>query len=379
MSWLAHRARTIQRTLIRQVFDAAPADAINLGLGQPDLPTPANVCLAGLDAICSGRTGYTSTAGDPDLRQAIADRYGAFASGPESVLITIGSQEAMFITCLALVDPGAEALYPDPGYPAYETVARLVGAEPVGYPLRPEEGFRLRADDVERRLTSQTRLVILCAPSNPTGACPDPSELRSLTRTLESRGIPWVSDEIYSGFSYDGKRPVSPADLAPEGGVVVSGLSKNMSMTGWRIGWIVGPPEVIRRATALHQYVVTCASSVSQRAALAAFSPRGKLAAARYLAVFAKRRALMAEELRQVPGIRYSAPDGAFYFFVEMSRHGNSIEVSRRILERCNVVTVPGVAFGPGGEGYVRLSFAATEQDIRKGVGRIAEELSRPP
>ncbi len=378
MNWLAQRARTIRRTLIRQVFDSAPSDAINLGLGQPDLATPECVSLAGLDAICRGRTGYTSTAGDPDLRQAIAERYGSFASGPESVLVTTGSQEAVFITCLALLDPGSQVLFPDPGYPAYETVARLVGAEPVGYPLRPEEGFRLRAADVERRLTSQTRLVILCAPSNPTGACPDRTELRSLTQILESRGIPWVSDEIYSGFTYDGKTPVSPADLAPDGGLVVSGLSKDLSMTGWRIGWIVGPPEVIRRATALHQYVVTCASSISQRAALAAFTSGGQLAAARYLAIFAERRALMAAELVQVPRIRYSAPDGAFYFFVEMSEHGGSIEVSRRILERCNVVTVPGVAFGPGGEGYVRFSFAATEDDIRRGIARIAEELARP-
>ncbi len=377
MSWLAQRARTIQRTLIRQVFDAAPPDAINLGLGQPDLPTPPNVCLAGLDAICRGRTGYTSTAGDPDLRQAVADRYGSFAPGADSVLITLGSQEAMFISCLALVDPGAEVLFPDPGYPAYETVARLVGAEPVGYPLRPEAGFRLLAEDVERRLTSKTRLVILCAPSNPTGACPDREELRSLTEVLEARGVPWVSDEIYAGFSYEGRIPVSPAELAPDGGLVISGLSKDMSMTGWRIGWIVGPTDVVRRATALHQYVVTCASSISQRAALAAFSPAGRLAAADYLAVFSKRRELMAAELKQVPGIRYSAPDGAFYFFVEMSEHGDSVQVSRRILERCNVVTVPGVAFGAGGEGYVRISFAATESDIRRGVARIAEELSR--
>ncbi len=222
MSWLAQRARTIQRTLIRQVFDAAPPDAINLGLGQPDLPTPPNVCLAGLDAICRGRTGYTSTAGDPDLRQAVAERYGPFAAGAESVLITVGSQEAMFVSCLALVDPGAEVLFPDPGYPAYETVARLVGAEPVGYPLRPETGFRLLAEDVEGRLTSKTRLVILCAPSNPTGACPDREELRSVTDLLEARGIPWVSDEIYAGLAgccqyRDGCPGCSEVHGSPEG------------------------------------------------------------------------------------------------------------------------------------------------------------------
>ncbi len=370
----AERMAGIERTLLRQIFDSAPPGAINLGLGQPDLPTPPLACLAGVAGIAAGRTGYTSTAGDVALRTAISESYRPFASRPENVLVTVGSQEAMFASCLTLVDAGQEILYPDPGYPAYPVVARLIGARAVSYPLRPERRFRLDPQDIEERLSERTGLVILCAPSNPTGACMDKHDVRVLVELLESEGVPWISDEIYSGFTYE-ERFVSPAEYSREGGLVISGLSKEMGMTGWRIGWVVGRSEILSRIIAAHQYLVTCAPSISQHAALATFSPEGAVERARYLEIFGRRRELMAEELSRIPDLRFALPDGAFYFFVDVSVYGDSLAVARTILERRGVVTIPGEAFGDGGRGFLRISFAASDEAIRTGVSLIGEEL----
>jgi aspartate aminotransferase len=371
---LAARARTLERTLIRRLFESAPPDAINLGLGQPDLPTPESVALAGIAAVAAGKTAYTPTAGLPALRRAIASRYPGFASGPESVVVTCGSQEAMFAAYLALVDPGREVLIPDPGYPAYGPVARLVGAEPVTYRLPAARGFRLDVAEIEARLTPRTALVVLSSPSNPTGVVNRSDELAPLLETLAARRIPWLSDEVYGGFCYEGDF-VSPAAIAPRGGVVISSLSKDASMAGWRVGWLAGPAELVERAVAVHQYLVTCSPSLSQEAALAAFDDEGARSRRRYLETFRRRRAIMGQALGSVPGLRFTAPEGAFYYFVDASHHGRSLEVAQRILERQKVIVIPGIAFGTEGEGRLRISFAATEERIVEGIRRIAIEL----
>lgn len=372
---LARRLDGVDRTLIRRIFDSAPAGAINFGLGQPDLPTVPSASLAGIHAIVGGRTAYTATAGDPELRAAIAARYPGFATGAGSVLVTVGTQEAMFVVVLALVDPGEELLYPEPGYPAYPVVARLVGACPVPYPLRPERGFRLDPDDVLARIGPRTRAVILCSPSNPTGTAVPAPELETLVRELDARGVPWVSDEIYSGLWY-GERPAAPWRIAREGGLVISGLSKDASMTGWRVGWIVAAEDTVARLNAVHQYLVTCAPSVSQRAALAALAPVGLAAQERYRVTFAARRERMGEALARIPRLAFTPPDGAFYYFVDVSGYGTSLDVARRILERRQVITIPGEAFGPSGAGWIRLSFACDEATIGEGMQRIAVELA---
>jgi aspartate/methionine/tyrosine aminotransferase len=379
MNWgAARRMHGIERTLIRRIFDGAPAGSINLGLGQPDLPTPPRIALAGIDGIAAGKTGYTSTAGDPAVRAAIAARYPGFAEGLASVVVTTGSQEAVFVSLMTLVDPGDDVLVPDPGYPAYPVVASLLGARPVPYPLRPERAFRIDPDDVLSRLTDRTRLVILCSPSNPTGAMDFEEDLAELGRHLVARAIPWLSDEIYAGFAYERRAP-SLARLVPSGGVVVSGLSKDLSMTGWRIGWVVAPEAVAGRIIAAHQYVVTCASSVSQAAALAALSPGAESDREAYLDVFRRRRAVMAEELRLIPHLPVTLPDGAFYFFVDVRSFGSSLEIAERLLAERRVIVIPGEAFGPGGAGFLRVSYAATEEHIRTGVRALGEELAARP
>jgi len=372
----ARRVRGLKRTLIRRIFDAAPPGAINLGLGQPDLPTPTAAALAGIEGIVHGRTRYTATAGDETLRAAIAARHAPFASGPEEVLVTVGSQEAMFVAMLGLLDVGDELLHPDPGYPAYAEIARLLGARPVAYPVRPDREFRLDPDDLIDRLGPATRLVVLCSPSNPTGATTGRADLAHLIALLEQRGVAWLSDEIYADFVY-GESFVSAAECSPgRGGLVISGLSKSLGMTGWRLGWVVGPSQTIQRLTSVHQYVVTCAPSVSQAAGTAAFSPGGVTARVRYREILRRRRELMGRELASVPGIRFVEPDGAFYYFVDVSRYGPSIDLAYELLRRRHVITIPGEAFGRNASGWLRLSFACSEEDLSEGVSRIREELA---
>ncbi len=372
---VARRMDGIERTLIRRIFDGAPPGSINLGLGQPDLPTPPRISLAGIAGIADGKTGYTSTAGDPAVRAAIAARYPGVATGAESVVVTIGSQEAVFASVMTLVDAGDEILVPDPGYPAYPVVARLLGATPVSYPLRPERGFRIDPADVISRLTPRTRLVILCSPSNPTGAMDLESDLETLASELESRGVWWLSDEIYAGFAYERQAP-SISRFAPHGGLVVSGLSKDLSMTGWRVGWVVGPQETVSRITAAHQYLVTCASSVSQAAALVALGEAARADRLLYLEIFRRRRTLMAEELKRIPKLSVTMPDGAFYFFLDVRGFGDSLAIAEHLLQERRVIVIPGEAFGAGGAGFLRVSYAATDDDIRTGVRALAEELA---
>lgn len=378
---IARRMDGIDRTLIRRIFDSAPEGSINLGLGQPDLATPPAIALAGIDGIARGRTAYTSTGGDPALRAAIAERYRPFASGPDSVAVTVGSQEACFAAMLTLLDPGDEVLVPDPGYPAYPVVARLLGASARPYPLRAERGFHLDPEEVESLLGDRTRLVIVCTPSNPTGAVERAADLARLADALRGRGIAWLSDEIYSAYAYEGPVP-SLSALWPEGGIVVSGLSKDVSMTGWRIGWVVGPSTVIGRIVAAHQYLVTCAPSVSQWAARTALGEAGERARREIVALFRRRREVAAEALRKIPGIEAGLPEGAFYFFVDVRKFGSSLEIAERLLRRERVIVIPGEAFGTHGAGFLRVSFAAPENELRSGIealGRILTAGAGPP
>ena len=375
----AARMAGIERTLIRRIFESAPPGAINLGLGQPDLPTLDACALAGVAAIVDGHTSYTATAGDAELRARVAHAYAPFAAGPASVLVTVGSQEALFVACLALLDPGDELLYPDPGYPAYPIVARLVGARATPYPLRAERDFRLEPEDVLDRLGPGTRAVLLCAPHNPTGALIEPADLRRLIAELERREVAWISDEIYAAFVYERPFVSAAACSTARGGLVISGVSKDSSMTGWRVGFVVAAEDLVERLVSAHQYVATCAPSISQRAACAAFTPQAGRERRRYLARFGERRALMARELGRVRGLHVVPPDGAFYYFLDVRSRGDSSELARRALVEQAVITIPGQAFGERGAGWLRVSFACDERDLVEGLRRLARTLEASP
>ena len=371
---LAARLRGVERTLIRQIFDSAPPGAINFGLGQPDLPSPAPIKQAAVRAIEEDRAGfYSVTAGDPALRAAIAARYPGFATGPESVLVTIGTGEAIFLACMALIEPGDEVLIPDPAFPTYATTVRIVGGTPVRYPLRPERGFAIDPADIESRLSPRTRLLIHNSPSNPTGAVDRGEALDRIAALAEEGRFIWLSDEIYSAFVYEGR--FESLSTRSGRGIVASGLSKDVSMAGWRVGWLVADPAFVKAATAMHQYAVTCSPTVSQRAALAAFTPEGEAARAAIVDRFRRRRDRALEILSGAPLAKVPRPGGAFYIFADVSAKGDSMSVCREIMDR-GVITIPGIAFGERGEGWIRISYAASEENIERGMAIVRDCLS---
>ncbi len=375
----ARRLRGIEKSAIRQFFDRAPAGSINFGLGEPDLPTPDVVRQAAVRAILDERNGYTTHAGLPVLRERVAGEYASLGSEPDRVIITAGSQEALYLALTALVDEGDEVLLPDPGFVAYPTIVRMAGGRPVFYKLPAARDFGLDIDDFRRKLSKRTKVVVCISPSNPTGRALAAADLEAMAAALAGYGVLVVSDEIYRELYFGDARPASIADYYPDA-VVVSGLSKSMSMTGWRLGWLCGPAEVVRSALVLHGYVTTCASTISQKAALAAWTPEAETARVAARRTFRARRDHLLGLLRGQLGLRAVEPDGAFYTMVGVAPYGRSRDVAESLLQR-GVITVPGGTFGSEAEDFLRVSFCAEESALTEGVRRIGEALARlkPP
>ncbi|HEY0005462.1 MAG TPA: aminotransferase class I/II-fold pyridoxal phosphate-dependent enzyme [Pyrinomonadaceae bacterium] len=369
----ARRLRGIQKSLIRQLFDRAPAGSINLGLGEPDLPTPDVIRRAATRVIGEEQNGYTSHAGLPSLRSLVAAEYPQLKLQPEQVIITAGSQEALYLSMLTIVDQGDEVLLPDPGFVAYPTVVRMAGGEPAFYRLPARDDFALDAEDFRRRLNARTKLVVVISPSNPTGRTLSRDDLKAMAQALEGTGVYVLSDEIYRELYYTGERPASISEYYART-LVIGGLSKSMSMTGWRLGWLCGELEVLRAALVLHGYVTTCASTVSQKAALASWTSEAEEARARIRSIFQARRDDLLELLERELDLRAVAPEGAFYTMVDVSRYGTSLEVAEKLLAE-GVITVPGAAFGTEGEGYLRVSFCADREVLAEGVRRMGQAL----
>jgi aspartate/methionine/tyrosine aminotransferase len=370
----AQRLRGIEKSMIRQLFDRAPPGSINLGLGEPDLPTPGVIRRAAVRVIEDEQNGYTSHAGLPALRELVAADYPQLRATPDNVIITAGSQEALYLALMTLVDAGDEVLLPDPGFVAYPTIVRMCGGQPVFYRLPAQSEFAFDAEDFRRRLSPRTKAVVLVSPSNPTGRTFSRADLAAMAGALGDSQAYVISDEIYREIYFGEGRPASISEERAARAVVIGGLSKSMSMTGWRTGWMCGAAEVVRSALVLHGYVTTCASTVSQKAALAAWTDEAEAARAETRRIFRARRdhllSLIASELK-LPAIM---PEGAFYLMLDVSAHGSSMEVAERLLAH-GVITVPGSAFGAEGEGYLRLSFCADAPTLAEGVKRIREAL----
>ncbi|HEY0431480.1 MAG TPA: aminotransferase class I/II-fold pyridoxal phosphate-dependent enzyme, partial [Pyrinomonadaceae bacterium] len=265
--------RGIEKSPIRQITDRAKAGDISFGLGEPDLPTPDVIRREATRVIQEERNGYTLQAGLPALRQRVARDYPHLNLSTDQVIITAGSQEAMYLALMTLVEAGDEVLIPDPGFVAYPTITRMAGGVPTFYQLPAARDFSFDLNDFKLRLTSKTKVVVCTSPSNPTGRTLSSEELSGMAKAVEESGCGAfiVSDEIYRDLYYTGERPGSISEFYPRT-VVISGLSKSTCMTGWRLGWILGDESVIRAAHLLHGYVTTCASTISQKAALAAWS-----------------------------------------------------------------------------------------------------------
>jgi aspartate/methionine/tyrosine aminotransferase len=376
----AQRMSGIEKSLIRQIHERAPASAINLGLGEPDFPTPLFIRAQAIDFIEKGKIHYTPNAGRSDLRRAIAGSYDRAAT-EDRVCVTNGSQEALFAAIMTVVNPGDEVLLPDPGFLAYPTLVRMAGGVPVFYRLPASSNFEFDEADFRNKLSPHTRAVIVTSPSNPTGRVLRPADLQTIADALDGSSVIVIADEIYRELYFD-LRPASIADFHPCT-LIISGLSKSQAMTGWRLGWVYGDPLIVKSIIVFHQYATTCASSISQSAALAAFTDAGLASQEQLRRELRTRRDLLMElidtELAPLTGNQSTSlriiPDGAFYVMLNVSRWGTSMEVAERLLQS-GVITMPGSAFGREGEGYLRVSFATEIEMLREGVMRIKQSLA---
>lgn len=370
---LPKRLQGIEKSVIRQVFDRALPGSINLGLGEPDLPTPDVIRRAAVKAIIEEQNGYTSHAGLKSLREQIAADYPHLEQNPDRVIVTAGSQEALYLALLALIDEGDEVLLPNPGFVAYPTIVKMAGGAAKFYRLPRENGFAFDRDEFQRALTPQTKVVVCISPSNPTGRTLSRPDLIAIADAVRDHGAYLISDEIYRELYYTEQRPESLASFANRT-IVIAGLSKSMSMTGWRLGWMGGDEAVIKAALVLHGYVTTCASTVSQKASLVAWSDEAEAARAGFRATFRARRDHLLKLIGSELGLKAVTPEGAFYTMLDVSEFGPSMRVAEALLA-ARVITVPGAAFGSESEGFLRVSFCADHETLGEGVQRIKRGL----
>jgi len=370
---LPKRLQGIEKSVIRQVFDRALPGSLNLGLGEPDLPTPGVIRRAAVRIIEEEQNGYTTHAGLPALREKIASDYAYLESKPERVIVTAGSQEALYLALLTLVDEGDEVLLPNPGFVAYPTIVRMAGGVASYYCLPSAKDFSFDIEDFRRALTPRTKVVVCISPSNPTGRALSANDVRALAAAVKDHGAYLISDEIYRELYYGEERPESASSYYDRT-IVISGLSKSMSMTGWRLGWMAGDPSVIQSALVLHGYVTTCASAVSQKASLVAWSDEAELARTAFRKTFKERRDHLLSLIDSELGVRAVTPDGAFYTMVDVNKFGSSMKVAEAFLAE-RVITVPGSAFGSESEGFLRVSFCADLDALTEGVRRMKRAL----
>jgi aspartate aminotransferase len=367
--------RGIEKSMIRKISDRAKPGSISLGLGEPDLPTPEVIRREAVRVIQEEQSGYTLQAGILPLRERIVGDYPHMNLSTDQVIVTAGSQEALYLILMTLIEPSDEVLIPNPGFIAYPMITRMAGGRAVTYALPAKNDFSFDLEDFKRQLSPKTKVVICISPSNPTGRALTKDDLREMAEAVSESGSDAfiVSDEIYRELYYTPERPASISEFYPRT-IVVSGLSKSMRMTGWRIGWLAGEESVIRAALVLHGYTVTCASSISQKAALAAWTDEAGVAREEMRRIFHRRRDHLLRLLRNELGLRCVTPEGAFYAMVDVSRYGESLRVAEAGLDQ-GVVTIPASAFGSEGEGFLRISYCADEAKLTEGMRRLGEAL----
>ncbi|RQG97750.1 pyridoxal phosphate-dependent aminotransferase [Natrarchaeobius chitinivorans] len=367
MTDFAERVEQVSISGIREVFEAASEDAINLGIGQPDFPTPEHARRGAIEAIENGHTdAYTSNKGTRSLREAIAaayDREYDLEIDPENAIATSGGSEALHLVLEAHVDPGQEVIFPDPGFVSYDALTRIAGGTPKPVSLR--EDLTLDPATVEEAITDETAVFVVNSPANPTGAVQSEDDMREFARIADEHGVLCLSDEVYEHIVFDGVHR-SPLEFAEtDNVVVVSACSKTYSMTGWRLGWVVGPNRRIERMLRVHQYAQACASAPAQFAAEAALTgPQEPVA--EMVEAFERRRDVVLDGLEDA-GLEVPTPQGAFYVMPKVP-DGWCDEVLDR-----DVIVVPGGAFGANGEGYARLSYATGTEELKDALEIIDE------
>ncbi|MCT8268391.1 pyridoxal phosphate-dependent aminotransferase [Afifella sp. JA880] len=357
-------------------------DIVNLGIGQPDFKTPEHIVEAAVKALKDGAHGYTDATGILPLREAVARRMLATTGvevSPGNVMIVPGGKVTMFAAILMFGEPGADILYPDPGFPIYRSMIEFTGARPVPVPIREENGFAFSAEETLSLLTPETRLVILNSPANPTGGVTPKAEIDKLVAGLAERPeIAILSDEIYDQMVYDGERHVSLLAYPEirDRLILLNGWSKTWAMTGWRMGWSIWPDALYDKVRKLAVNAWSCVNAPAQYAGIAAIDgPQD--AADEMIAAFDRRRGVVTELLNELPGVSCITPKGAFYAFPNISKTGFKAKpLASALLEEAGVALIGGPDFGVHGEGYVRVSYANSEENIRRAVDRIGEFLT---
>ena len=363
-----------------RALEAQGRDVVHMEIGEPDFPTPPNIVAAGRKALADGYTKYGPTQGDPELREAVADYISSTRGIPvdeSRIVVTPGAKPILFYSMLALLEPGDEVLYPNPGFPMYESVIGACGAKPIAVPLLEDRGFSIDLDRFEESLTDRTRLIILNTPQNPTGGTIPPEDLRAIAELVVDKDLVVLSDEIYNLIAFD-EKPTSIASMdgMADKTIFLDGFSKAYSMTGWRIGYGVFPNWMVNAICMLQVNCSSHTASFTQRAAIEALRwPQDSVNT--MVDEFRRRRDVIVSRLNSIPGVRCAKPGGAFYAFPNISETGiKSDELAERILQEAGVACLTGTSFGTYGEGYLRFSYATALDRVEVALGRVKDLLS---
>ncbi len=382
------KAQRMPYSQIRVIFDKAREleqrgkTIIHLEIGRPDFNTPDHIVEAAVKALKEGKHHYCPNAGIPELRQAIAERiehdHGLEFSPKSEVIVTNGVAEGVYLAVNALLNPGDQILIPDPAWLNYQMVAFSNYVEPVGYPLTAEKNYQPDPDEIESRMTPRTRMLLLLSPSNPTGSVTSPRTLERVAALAEKYDLLVLSDEIYGKIIYAPARHLSVATLPGlrERTLILDGFSKFYSMTGWRIGYVLGPEKLINPMLRYHQYMITSVNTFGQWGAIEAL--RGDQGPSlRMVEEFRKRRDYFYDALGRIPGFKCAQPEGAFYLFPNIEETGmDGFQMSSRLLEKAGVATVAGECFGKLGAGHIRLSYSNSLDNLKRAVANINEAVA---
>ena len=381
---LSKRVAGLKPSGIRKFFDIAATmkDVISLGIGEPDFTTPKPILDAGIRSLQNGETHYTSNWGKMELRQAIADNlkklYNVSYDPTNEVIATVGVSEALYLTFTAILDPGDEVIIPTPCFVSYQAEVILAGGAPVEVTARVENDFAIDPDDIRRAITPRTKCIFIGYPSNPTGAVATRETMLEIGKIAEEHNLMVVSDEIYDRLVYDFEHVCFPAlsESLKQRTILLGGFSKDYAMTGWRIGYACGPADIIQGLVRIHQYTIMSAPTTAQDAALVALQ-QGEPYVAEMVAEYDRRRRLLVAGLNRL-GLSTFEPRGAFYTFPNIQASGMDDETfAEKLLREEHVAVVPGNAFGPGGDGFVRACYATEYSKIEEALHRMEKFMNR--
>lgn len=350
---------------------------LHFEIGQPDFPTPDHIKQAGINAIDEGYTGYSVSGGIPEFKQVLQDeveKTRGFRPSLDQIIVMSGGKTGIYLTMVGICNTGDEVMFPDPGFPTYRSLCHYIGATPVPIRLKESNNFRMDPEDVAACISDKTKLIILNSPQNPTGSVMTKDELQAVAELAESKDCFILSDEIYSKILYDSEfHSITSSDQAKQRSILVDGFSKAYSMTGWRLGYIVGPEPFTEKLVTLTVNVFSCTPEFVQKAGIAALTGSQE-ELHQMTRTFQKRRDVIVRGLDEIPGFTCKTPLGAFYAWPNISETGmKSIEIASLLLEKSGVACLPGTAFGPGGEGYLRFSYATSLETISEAINCIKD------